>query len=166
MKIKYLISTFLVSFTFYSCINTNSPEAVAEKFLVSFSKLDYETAKSVSTKPTWELLGIMEAYTKELSEEEVEAKSKNLKIKITDNKRETDSTVLISYTTMPKILPFNKLRLLRQLDKEGRERWKVDISTLDLIAGEELYMDEENNTVEDYMDHHNDNDSLNIPNQE
>jgi hypothetical protein len=56
--------------------------------------------------------------------------------------------MIITYTTEPKILPFNKLRLLKQTDPEGRERWKVDISTLDLVGGEEMYIEEENKAVE------------------
>jgi len=132
-----------------SCKNTNSPQAVTEKFLNSFVKMDYETAKSLSTRNTWGLLDIWISFSKDIPEAVKKEKAENFKVKITDQKKETDSTVIVSYVTEPKVLPFNKLRLLRQLDPEGRERWKVDISTLDLIGGEELYIEEEQKPVQE-----------------
>ena len=132
----------------YSCKNTNSPQAVTEKFLNSFVQMDYETARSLSTRNTWELLDIWASFAKEIPESVKKEKAEHFKVKITGNKKESDSTVIVSYTTEPKILPFNKLRLLRQRDIEGRDRWKVDISTLDLIGGEELYIEEEQKAVD------------------
>jgi hypothetical protein len=148
MKQRLYISALLllIATVYYSCKNTNSPQAVTEKFLNSFVKMDYETAKSLSTRNTWELLDIWASFAKDIPEEIKNEKAANFKVKITGNKRESDSTIIISYTTEPKVLPFDKLRLLRQTDAEGRERWKVDISTLDLIGGEELY--EEQKAVE------------------
>lgn len=148
MKQRLYISALLLlmATVYYSCKNTNSPQAVTEKFLNSFVKMDYETAKSLSTRNTWELLDIWASFAKDIPEEIRNEKAANFKVKITGNKRESDSTMIISYTTEPKVLPFDKLRLLRQTDAEGRERWRVDISTLDLIGGEELY--EEQKAVE------------------
>lgn len=146
---RFLILMLLLPATlFYSCKNTNSPQAVTEKFLNSFVKMDYETARSLSTKNTWELLDIWASFAKDIPESVKQEKAEHFKVKITESKRESDSTVIVSYTTDPKILPFNKLRLLRQTDIEGRERWKVDISTLDLIGGEELYIEEEQKAVD------------------
>lgn len=132
-----------------SCKNTNSPQAVTEKFLNSFVKMDYETAKSLSTKNTWGLLDIWISFSKDIPEEVKKEKTENFKVKVTDVKKETDSTMIVSYVTEPKVLPFNKLRLLRQTDQEGRERWKVDISTLDLVGGDELYIEEEHKAVQE-----------------
>lgn len=142
-----IILLLLVAVVYSSCKNTNSPQAVTEKFLNSFVKMDYEAAKAVSTRNTWELLDIWASFAKEIPEEVKKEKAANFKVKITGNKRESDSTIIVSYVTEPKILPFDKLRLLRQSDAEGRERWKVDISTVDLVSGEEeLY--EEHKAVE------------------
>ncbi|WP_118974647.1 DUF4878 domain-containing protein [Taibaiella koreensis] len=148
MKKYTSLLLLLVATLIWSCKNTNSPQAVTEKFLNSFVQMDYETAKSLSTKNTWELLDIWASFAKDIPESVKKQKAESFKVKITDNKRESDSTVIITYTTEPKILPFNKLRLLRQTDIEGRERWKVDISTLDLIGGEELYIEEEQKAIE------------------
>lgn len=145
----YLIPLFLLTvIVFYSCKNTNSPQAVTEKFLNSFVQMDYETAKSLSTRNTWELLDIWASFAKDIPEEVKKEKAEAFKVKINDSRRESDSTVIVSYTTEPKVLPFDKLRLLRQTDLEGRERWKVDISTLDLIGGEELYEEQKGVEVE------------------
>lgn len=146
---RFLILMLLLqAVLFSSCKNTNSPQAVTEKFLNSFVKMDYETARSLSTKNTWELLDIWASFAKDIPESVKQEKADHFKVKITESKRESDSTVIVSYTTDPKILPFNKLRLMRQTDVEGRERWKVDISTLDLIGGEELYIEEEQKAVD------------------
>lgn len=138
----------LVITLIYSCKNTNSPQAVTEKFLNSFVKMDYETAKSLSTKNTWGMLDIWASFSKDIPEAIKKEKAANFKVRITESKKESDSTMIITYITEPKILPFNKLRLLKQTDQEGRERWKVDISTLDLIGGDELYIEEEKKAVE------------------
>ncbi len=132
-----------------SCKNSNSPQAVTEKFLNSFVKMDYEAAKSVSTKNTWELLDIWASFSKEIPEDVKQKKIDDFKVKITDTKKESDTTMVVSYVTEPKILPFNKLRLLQEKDIDGNIRWKVDISTLDLIGGDELYIEEENQAVEE-----------------
>ncbi|MFA6060081.1 MAG: hypothetical protein WC756_17900 [Taibaiella sp.] len=150
MKHKYSLAILMALFTvvIYSCKNTNSPQAVTEKFLNSFVKMDYESAKALSTKNTWGLLDIWASFSKDIPEEVKKEKAANFKVKITESKKESDSTMIITYITEPKILPFNKLRLLKQTDPEGRERWKVDISTLDLVGGEEMYIEEENKAVD------------------
>lgn len=154
MKNKYCTGLWiaLLAILFYSCKNTNSPQAVTEKFLNSFVKMDYETAKSLSTKNTWGLLDIWASFSKDIPEEIKKDKAAGFKVKITESRKESDSTVIITYTTEPKVLPFNKLRLLKQTDQEGRERWKVDISTLDLVGGEELNIEEEHKAVEVEME--------------
>lgn len=135
-----------------ACKNSNSPQAVTEKFLTSFSKMDYATAKELSTKPTWEMIDIMASFTKDIPEEQRDKLAGDLKIKITDTKKESDSTMIVTYTSEPKFLPFNKIRLLMQKDIEGRERWKVDISSLDIIGGEEMYIEEEQEAVDMEME--------------
>jgi hypothetical protein len=147
-KYSFLLVMALWVFLLASCKNTNSPQAVTEKFLSSFVKMDYETAKSLSTKNTWGLLDIYASFAKDIPEEIRKEKTANFKVKVTETKKESDSTMIVTYTTEPKILPFNKLRLLKQTDAEGRERWKVDISTLDLVGGDEMYIEEENKAVE------------------
>ena len=147
-RINILAVVLLFSIVFHSCKNTNSPQAVTEKFLNSFVKMDYETARSLSTKNTWGLLDIWASFAKEIPEAVRKQKADQFKVKITGSTKESDSTVIVSYTTEPKVLPFNKLRLLRQKDAEGRDRWKVDISTLDLVGGDELYIEEEQKAVE------------------
>jgi hypothetical protein len=151
-KSSAIILALLITLVFYSCKNTNSPQAVTEKFLGSFVKMDYTTAKSLSTKNTWGLLDIWASFSKDIPEEIKKEKAANFKVSITESKKESDSTMIITYTTVPKILPFNKLRLLKQTDAEGRERWKVDISTLDLVGGDEMYIEEESKAVEVEME--------------
>jgi len=131
-----------------SCKNTNSPQAVTEKFLISFSRMDFETAKRLSTRNTWDLLEIMAAFGKEVPDAYKEKMADQLKIKITGTEKESDSTVIVSYTTSPKLLPFNKLRLLKDIDANGRDRWKVDFSSLDILGADQMYLEEEQHAVD------------------
>lgn len=132
----FFLSIILLS----SCKNSNSPQAVTEKFLTSVVQTDFDKAKSLSTKNTWGMLDIWAAFTKGIPQNVKDAKAENFTVKITGNEKESDSTVIVSFSTVPKILPFNKIRLLKDVDIEGRVRWKVDISTLDLGSGDELYL--------------------------
>lgn len=133
----------------YSCKNSNSPQAVTDKFLKSLASTDYETAKSVSTKNTWGLLDIWASFSQEVPEELRQKRMEQFKVKIIETKKESDTTMVVSYVTEPNMLPFNQIRLLQEKDLEGNIKWKVDISTLDLVGGEEMYIEEEKMAVED-----------------
>lgn len=136
---KFLKWTLLICFfsITFSCKYSNSPESVVKKFLVSFNRLDFTTAKSLSSKGTWEILDIMAAYTKEVSDEKKIELSKDFTVKITKVEQESDSTVIVYFKTNPKRLPFDHLRLYKTLNKNEEVRWKIDISTLDLMNTEE-----------------------------
>lgn len=141
--IKTVIAFTLICLLAVSCKNTNSPQAVTEKFIYSFVRMDYDAAKAISTKNTWSWLDIMASFTKDVPDEIKEENVNKLKIKITNTETESDSTVIVTFNTDPKILPFNKVRLQKQLDQEERERWKIDISTLDLIGNEDAEIEEQ-----------------------
>jgi hypothetical protein len=128
---KVAITCIILLCILAGCKNTNSPEITAAKFITSVRQMDYETAKSLSTKSTWTLLQIMEANTKHLTEEEKEAFVKDFKVKILQREDENDSTVVLTYVTNPEFVIVPKLRLRSEEDQDGRIRWKVDISSLD-----------------------------------
>ena len=138
-RLRFVVSVILMLHLFSSCKNSNSPQAVTEKFLTSFVQNDFDKAKSLSTKNTWEMLDIWASFTKDIPENEKEQKAANFKVKILGVKAESDSTMIVTYSTDPKFLPFDKLRLLKQTDIDGRIRWKVDIATLATNNGDELY---------------------------
>src|SRR5690606_25363887 len=140
-RIGICLSCLLMT-AFTACKNSNSPEAVSEKFLISFTQLDFETAKSLSTRNTWEVLDLMADFTEDYPEEVTREVADKMKIKIVKTDKETDSTLIVSFQTNPKFLPFQKFRLLKREDNFGKVRWKVDISTIDLIGEEPLYMDQ------------------------
>ena len=127
---------------FSSCKNSNSPQAVTEKFLTSFVQNDFDKAKSLSTKSTWEMLDIWASFTKDIPDNIKQQKSENFKVKIAGIQAESDTSVIVSFSTDPKFLPFNKLRLLKDVDIDGRIRWKVDIATLGSNNGDEIYMNQ------------------------
>jgi hypothetical protein len=144
-----VLTILLCTMVLTSCKNSNSPQAVTEKFLNSFVKMDYEAAKSVSTKNTWGLLDIWASFSSQIPEEVKQKRIEEFRIKITETRKESDTTMLVTYVTEPKMLPFNQLRLLQEKDIEGNIKWKVDISTLDLVGGDEMYIEEEKKAVEE-----------------
>lgn len=142
-------SLLCISIFLLSCKDTSSPKAIAEQFLFSLRTLDIEKAKSISTKNTWDFLNILESTAAQVSEDEKENLGRNLKIKIIDINDESDSTVIVTFTSSPEILPFNKIRMLKNVDKNGRDRWKVDISTIDLVENDELILEQSKKSIFD-----------------
>lgn len=124
-----------------SCKNSNSPQAVAEGFVISYSKMDYESAKNFSTKETWDFLEVFEYYTKDLSSEEREKyEESKIRFRVIDQVKESDTSMVLTFSSEPQYLPFNQLRLVSHIDRNGREKWKVDINTISIIEGEDIYM--------------------------
>lgn len=132
-----LIYLAVMAGTLSSCKYSNTPESVARKFLISFNQMDFATAKSLSTPSTWEILDIMAEATRDIPQERKENFAKQFSVDILGVKKESDSTMVVTFETKPKRLPFNQLRLLKTINKDGNTRWKVDISTLDLLNSEE-----------------------------
>lgn len=132
-----LLSLAIVVLSLSSCKYSNTPESVARKFLISFNQMDFATAKSLSTSNTWEILDIMSEATKNIPQERKENFASQFTVDILGVKKESDSTLVITFKTKPKRLPFNQLRMVKSVNNDGNTRWKVDISTLDLLNSEE-----------------------------
>lgn len=116
-----------------SCKYSNTPESVTEKFLVSFNRMDYATAKSISTESTNDFLNIMERETTHITEDQKEAFAQKFKVTIEHVSYPYDSLAIVQFRTNPKQLPFNKLKLIKTINRNDKIRWKVDFSTLDLL---------------------------------
>lgn len=152
MNWKFFTLAFLIIavLSLNACKYSNTPDSVARKFLISFNQMDFATAKSLSTSSTWEILDIMAEATKDIPQERKENFASQFKVDILTVKQETDSTTVVTFKTEPKRLPFNQLRMVKTVNKDGNTRWKVDISTLDLLNSEENQAsDEPINTQED-----------------
>lgn len=98
--------------------------------------MDFQKAKSYSTPGTWDVLNIMAEATKNVSEEQKTGYSKSFFVSILGTKSESDSVVIVTFKTVPKRLPFNHFKLFKTINRRGQTRWKVDISTLDLLNSE------------------------------
>ncbi|HLS70107.1 MAG TPA: hypothetical protein VK027_00450 [Chitinophagaceae bacterium] len=124
-----------------ACKNSNSPQSVAEGFVVHYSQMDYETAKSLSTKNTWDFLEVFEYYSENLdAEQKKKIREQKVRFKVIDQQKESDTSIILTYKAEPQKLPFDKLRLISHVDRNGRTKWKVDISTISIIEGEDIYM--------------------------
>lgn len=149
MKLWFKIFCCCMAVSIASCKYSHTPDSVARKFLISFNQLDFATAKSLSTKNTWPLLDIMAEATHNISAERKSEFAEKFTVKIRQVENESDSTVIVTFQTEPKRLPFNQLRLFKTQNRDGKTRWKVDISTLDLLNSEE----EEKNPLPDVLKH-------------
>lgn len=118
-----------------SCKNTNTPDHTVVKFLSSMYGMDYEMAKSLSTRNTVNIINIIEHKTKHVTEEEKAELIGKLRVSIDSTITETDSTYLVYYKTEPNFQIFPVIRVLAQTDQDGRVRFKIDNSSLDSITG-------------------------------
>lgn len=142
--LQYLFLVLVSSTVLVACKNTNSPDQTATKFLSSMYSMDFELARSLSTKNTWNIIKILEHKTKDVTEEEKSALIGKLKVTITEIIPETDSTELVYFTTEPDFQIFPALRILSQTDADGRVRYKVDNSSLDSLSGGDALIVTEN----------------------
>lgn len=141
MRYKYIPLFFFSLFFLMACKNSNSPQSVAEGFVVHYSQMDYETAKSLSTKNTWDFLEVFEYYSENLDpEQKKQIKEQKVRFKVIEQQKESDTSIILTYKAEPQKLPFDKLRLISHIDRNGRTKWKVDISTISIIEGEDIYM--------------------------
>ncbi len=132
-RLRELLLFFIMSISFIACKDSGSPESITQLFLISLNKSDLVTARNISTKNTRDVLKIWAKLSEgQFSEAVIKQREENFKVKITKTQNENDSTAIVYFETQPAILPFDHLRLLKTVEKDGRDRWKVDISTLDL----------------------------------
>lgn len=122
-----------------SCKDSGSPESITRLFLISLNKLDYVTAKNISTRSTRELLNIMRANTDgKFTEAELELRAENLKVVLGKMEMINDSTAYVNFRTSPSILPLSKVKLVLVTQKLDKKEWQIDISTIDLAESQSL----------------------------
>lgn len=134
MKPLFICTGFLL-LLLTACKNPNTPEQTAIKFLNSMYTYDFEGAKNISTKSTWNMLNILEAKTQDISDEVKSANIGKLKVKILDSRKESDSTFIIFYSAEPDFQPFPALRVQKFVDEYEKVTYKVDVSSLDSLSG-------------------------------
>src|SRR5690606_2352492 len=113
----------------------NTPDQVAIKFLNAMYTYDFDMAKDMSTKNTWPIINGLKKSTSHITEEEKMAIVGKLKIEIIEVKPETDSTELVYYKTEPDIQICKAIKILKQIDEEGKTKYKIDNSSTDSLSG-------------------------------
>jgi hypothetical protein len=121
-----------------SCGNkSNTPEAVAEKFLNHLNAQEYAEAKELGTEATGEYLDMMSSLSEMAPDEEVEA------AEITELKcEEKEATATCTYKTDGEEASIN---LVKEEDK-----WLVDMKKEDPMADDDFEDDMED--MEDVLD--------------
>lgn len=131
-KIGLAIVMLLGSLLLNSCKDSGSPESITELFLISMNRLDYTTMNTISTKTTRDFIKILQKQGGDkFTEEFLENRANNFKVKITGTIPENDSVVWVSFSTDPQIMPVDKIKLRKVVEKLDKVSWKVDFSTLD-----------------------------------
>lgn len=87
-KIFSLVIAAIVVIAFASCGNkTNTPEAVAEKYLNHLNKKEFDEAKKIATEETGQMLDMMKSFSGVGGTQEVkEVKIEGLKCETTEDK--------------------------------------------------------------------------------
>lgn len=133
-----------------SCKDSGSPESITELFLISLNTLDYTTLNNISTRSTRDLFKIMKKISEDkITEEEIEKRADNLKIKIIGSTIEGDTLAYVTFTTEPELLPLHKIQLILVPEKLDKKVWKVNISTMDLLEARREKEAEENQDIDE-----------------
>lgn len=136
IKKASILLTFILFLN--ACKDSGSPESITELFLISLNQMDYTTMNTISTRNTKDMLKIMQSVSKNaISEEELSKRAAHFKVKILKKEMESDSIAWVSFQTEPQLLPFNKLKLRKVIERMDKEAWKIDFSTLDLMQSRE-----------------------------
>lgn len=134
---KKIISVFVlltISIIGLQSCSSNGPKSTAEKFLTSFSHLEFEAAKSVSTEETKKILDMYAQFTTIMADS-VKAEAKKINIKIVDEKIEGEKAV-VTYTTSE-----DDHKTQRTLDLVKKEdKWLVSWNKGDMEGGEDVEM--------------------------
>lgn len=102
MRYNHIVAIAAIFFTIalVGC-SSNSPKAVADKFLTSFYHMEYDKAREVSTEEAKELVNLMEQFALQ-QPDSVKQNAKKINVDIIDVKEEGDkATVTYSVSTEP-----------------------------------------------------------------
>ncbi|HXS38161.1 MAG TPA: hypothetical protein VN721_15775 [Flavipsychrobacter sp.] len=124
--LSYATLALILSIAMVSC-NTNSPKAVANKFLTSFYHMDFDAARKVSTDDTKKMLDMWQQLTPMIPDSAKQTLKKT-KVTIKDVKEQGD-TATVTYVTSdnPKDQP---LHLVKQ-----KGQWLVQWTKQDQMNG-------------------------------
>ncbi|MBN9482660.1 MAG: hypothetical protein BGO70_07290 [Bacteroidetes bacterium 43-93] len=127
MKKIFLGLAAILTFTLVSC-SSNSPKAVAQKFLEHFWHMEYKDAKEYSTDVTKDMLDMLEQVST-IMPDSAKQNAKKIKVDIKDVKENGDKAV-VSFTTSE--MPEEKqLNMVKQNGK-----WLVNLTKNDNLGDE------------------------------
>jgi hypothetical protein len=141
MKKPIAIATFFVILIFSSC-NNNTPKNTADKFLTALYHYDYKTAKSLGTNDTKDMVGLLEAFSSNMTDSMRKA-AKKIVVKI-DQVIEKGDTAFVRYSLSDDSTQ-KTLHLVRQ-----NKQWLVSWTKMD--AEQEMNNEEEEAPVEETID--------------
>lgn len=126
---KYLLSSILV-LVIVSCGGGDTPKSVAENFLKSLNKMDYETAKKYGSEDTGKLLDMMSGFSKLMPDSARQERSFEMKEEKINGDKAT-----VTYTASGE----EGEQSLNLIKIDGK--WKVAMSKDSMNDGESSSMD-------------------------
>lgn len=131
IKSTLFAAAFFATISFVGC-KSDSPKSTATKFLNDLYHMDYEGAKSVATDETKSMLDMLSQFST-MMPDSVKASAKKITVTIKDEKKLTDSTAEVTYTTSENKTE-QKLNLVQRTIKEGgkeEKKWLAQWSKMD-----------------------------------
>ena len=122
-----LIAFSFLSFGVMSCGSKSNPKDVAQNFLSSLTKMDYEGAKKYGTPDTGKMLDMLASFSS-MMEDSIKNKAKDVKVAIKDVKEEGDKAT-VTYTNTDK----EGDQTLNLVKQDGK--WLVNMSKEDSMNG-------------------------------
>jgi hypothetical protein len=123
MKRQLVLAAVFFIAVFTGC-KSGGPDAVAEKYLNAMMRMDFETAKNVSTDETKRIIGTVEQVSANSVPDSIKQTKKTVKIKIVSTEIKGDEAT-VTYTTSESAAQM-KVFLVKQ-----KERWLVEASKID-----------------------------------
>lgn len=127
-NLRYYVPVLLISFLFACSSGGDSPKAVADNFLKSLNKMDYEGAKKYGTEDTGKLLDMIGGLAKMMPD----SAKKEKKYEIVDEKIEGDKAT-VNYKDE------DGSQTLNLVKQDGK--WKVAMSKDSMNGSDESNME-------------------------
>lgn len=135
---RYLLAAAVALIAIQGC-KSDSPKGVAEKYLNSFYKTQYEEAKEFATPETQNILDIFVQFSSMMTEAE-KAEAAKISVSIKEVKDINDSTAEVTYTTTnipsPQRLTLVKRSITDAETQETNSKWLVKWTKEDMSAME------------------------------
>lgn len=97
MKLKMLFAALVVALVLVSCV-ASGPDAVAKKFIIALSNMDWDEAVKLSTEDGGKVLEMLKSFTGMMTQEQLDQSKKKISasdITIVSSKTDGDKATVV-----------------------------------------------------------------------